>query len=106
VQVFSPEASGTAYYPVLSWDISGWFSQSLDNKPFVAVDQNDNVYVTDPEGIRVLVFDSQGAFLYGWGDYNLDAEGFSLPMGVAIDANGGVWVSDAGASRLVYFRLP
>ena len=106
VQVFSPDASGTAYYPALSWDISGWFSQSLDNKPFVAVDQNDNVYVTDPEGIRVLVFDAQGTFQYGWGDYNLDAEGFSLPMGVAIDAAGGVWVSDAGASRLVYFRLP
>ena len=60
IQVFSPDVSGTAYYSILSWDVSGWFSQSLDNKPFLAVDQNSNVYITDPEGIRVLVFDSQG----------------------------------------------
>jgi len=106
VQVFTPDASGIYFYPTASWEISGWFSQSLENKPFVAVDKNGNVYVTDPEGIRVLVFDSQGIFLYGWGDYNLDAEGFSLPMGLAIDAEGGVWVSDAGANRVVYFRLP
>lgn len=106
VQVFAADASGLYYYPILSWDVSGWFSQSLDNKPYLAVDASGRVYVTDPEGIRVLVFDAQGGFLYGWGDYNLDTDGFSLPVGIAVDAQGGVWVSDAGANRLVYFRLP
>lgn len=106
VQIFSPDSSNTYYYPTASWEISGWYSQSLDNKPYLAVDANDNIYVSDPEGIRVLVFDGQGKFLYGWGDYNLDTEGFSLPVGLAVDQQGGVWVSDAGANRLVYFRLP
>jgi DNA-binding beta-propeller fold protein YncE len=106
VQVFTPDDSGLYYYPTSSWEISGWYSQSLENKPFLALDSSGNVYVSDPEGIRVLVFDSQGVFLYGWGDYNLDVEGFSLPIGLTVDADGGVWVSDAGANRVVYFRLP
>jgi DNA-binding beta-propeller fold protein YncE len=106
VQVFTPDASGLYYYPTSSWEISGWYSQSLENKPFLALDSSGNVYISDPEGIRVLVFDPQGIFLYGWGDYNLDVEGFSLPIGLAVDADGGVWVSDAGANRVVYFRLP
>jgi DNA-binding beta-propeller fold protein YncE len=106
VQVFSPDASGLYFYPVSSWDITGWYSQSLDNKPFLAVDKNDNVYVTDPEGLRVLVFNAQGTFLYGWGDYNQGSDGFAMPMGLAIDPEGGVWVSDSGANRLVYFQIP
>jgi DNA-binding beta-propeller fold protein YncE len=106
VQVFTPDDSGLYYYPTSSWEISGWYSQSLENKPFLALDSSGNVYISDPEGIRVLVFDPQGVFLYGWGDYNLDVEGFSLPIGLAVDADGGVWVSDAGANRVVYFRLP
>ena len=36
-------------YTIRQWDVSAWYGQSLDNKPFIAVDQNGYVYTTDPE---------------------------------------------------------
>ena len=106
IQVFTPDASGLIFTPTRSWEVYGWFSNSLENKPYLAVDKQGNVFVTDPEGIRVLMFDMTGKFITGWGDYASDAEGFSLPVGVAVDAQGGIWVTDAGANRLVYYKIP
>lgn len=106
MQVLSPDPSGTVFTPTASWDINGWTGQSLDNKPFVAVDANQNVFVTDPEGYRVLEFDSQGKFLRTWGDYSAGTDGIGLASGIAIDPQGGVWVSDAGNSRLLRFVPP
>ena len=34
-------------------DVSGWENQSTENKPFLAVDDSGNVFVTDPAGFRV-----------------------------------------------------
>jgi DNA-binding beta-propeller fold protein YncE len=106
MQVFSPDATGTVYTPLTSWNINGWNGQSLDNKPFVAVDDNQNVFVTDPEGYRVLEFNSQGTFLRTWGDYSTGTDGIGLASGIAIDSDGAVWVSDAGNNRLLRFILP
>jgi DNA-binding beta-propeller fold protein YncE len=106
VQVLSPDAGGTSFFPVTSWDIDGWFGESLENKPFIAVDGEGRVYVTDPEGYRVLVFDSQGQFLRTWGDFGSGLNAFGLASGIAVDRQGGVWVSDAGNHRLMHFTPP
>jgi uncharacterized protein (TIGR03663 family) len=107
VQVFQPDASGKNYTPLRNWEVSGWFGQSLDNKPFIAVDQNTgNVFVTDPEGYRVLEFDPNGAFVRGWGDYSTGPDGFGLAAGVAVDAQGKVWVTDAANMRVLRFTMP
>jgi predicted membrane-bound mannosyltransferase/DNA-binding beta-propeller fold protein YncE len=106
IQLLSPDASGTSFFPVTSWDIDGWFGESLENKPFIAVDAAGQVYVTDPEGYRVLVFDGQGQFLRTWGDFSSGPDGFGLASGIAVDPQGGVWVSDAGNNRLMHFVPP
>ena len=106
VQVFAPDATGTAYTPLTSWDINGWVGQSLDNKPFIAVDANDNVYITDPEGFRVLEFDKTGKFLRGWDNTANNGAGLALPSGISIDSSGHVWVSDAGNNDLLRFTIP
>lgn len=105
VQSILPSADGT-YLPLTSWDIAGWYGTSLDNKPFLAVDSLGNVYTTDPEGYRILEFDSQGNFIRYLGDYSTEADGFGLPASIAIDAQDGVWVTDAGNHRLMHFTLP
>jgi predicted membrane-bound mannosyltransferase/sugar lactone lactonase YvrE len=106
VQVFQPDATGTAFTPLRQWDISGWFGQSLDNKPFIAVDATGNVYVTDPESGRVLQFNSEGVFQRGWSDLLGDIPALLMPDGLAVDAQGGLWVTDASGNRLVHFNLP
>ena len=104
MQVFIPNADKTSYFASTAWNVNGWFGQSLENKPFMATDQNGNVYLTDPEGYRILVFQPDGTFLRGWGDYSPDSDGFGLPAAIAIDPNNnGIWVSDAGNNRILHF---
>jgi predicted membrane-bound mannosyltransferase/DNA-binding beta-propeller fold protein YncE len=106
VQVLAPDATGMTFTPLTSWDISGWFGQSLDNKPYIAVDNQDHVFVTDPEATRVLEFDNKGQFIRAWGQPGTGADGFGLAAGVAADSQGRVWVTDAGNSRVMRFVLP
>jgi DNA-binding beta-propeller fold protein YncE len=105
VQVFAAEPGTTNFTPLTTWEVYGWFGQSLDNKPYIAVDSANNVYVTDPEGPRVLKFDLNGKFLAAWGDYAVDAGSGTLYSGVAVDAERGVlWITDANGGRVL--RMP
>jgi DNA-binding beta-propeller fold protein YncE len=106
IQVFQPDANGTAYIPLRTWEVNGWFGQSLDNKPFIAVDLDGNVIVTDPDGGRVLEFNAEGTFERGWSELIGDVVSLIMPAGVAVDRDGGLWVSDASSNRLLHFNLP
>jgi DNA-binding beta-propeller fold protein YncE len=105
IQSFLPLGDGT-YQPYQSWDVSAWYGQSLDNKPYLAVDDQGHVFATDPEGYRVLEFTDTGDIVQFWGDYSQGLDGFGLVGSVAVDPLGGVWVSDAGNHRLMHFILP
>jgi len=106
VQVFTPDASFINFTAKTSWEISGWYGESLENKPFIATDSKQNVFVTDPEAYRVLEFNSAGQFIRTWGEYAIDTEGFGLTSGIAVDAQDRVWVSDPGNQRLLRFTMP
>ncbi len=103
IQQFSYAAATNTYNFVRQWPISAWFGQSIDNKPFMALDAKGRLYVTDPEGYRVLVFDSQGKFLTTWGDFGTDNASLGLAAALAIDANGNITVTDAGNHRVLQF---
>lgn len=106
IQVFQPDSSGIVFQPVKSWEVSAWFGQSLDNKPYIAVEPNGNILITDPDAYRVLEFTSDGNFVQGWGDYSAEPDGFGLAAAPAVDQEGRVWISDAGNHRLLRFVLP
>jgi len=106
VQAFMPSDDGMFYFPALQWDVNGWFGQSLDNKPFIAVGANENVFITDPEGYRIVEFTSEGQFVRTWGDFGNGPEEIGLAAGVAVDQLGFVWVTDAGNNRILRYRLP
>ena len=106
VQAFSPSEDGTFYFPTLQWDVNGWFGQSLDNKPFIAVGANDHVFVTDPDGYRVIEFTSAGQFVRTWGDFGNGPEEIGLASGIMVDKLGFVWVTDAGNNRILKYHLP
>jgi predicted membrane-bound mannosyltransferase/DNA-binding beta-propeller fold protein YncE len=105
IQVMTPDSSGT-YKPLTNWEIVAWYGQSLDNKPFLAVDDNSNLYTTDPEGYRILHFTTSGTFVNYFGDYGTSANEFNLPTGIIADGKGGVWIADASNNRIMHFSLP
>lgn len=106
IQTFIPSQDGMVFLPSMQWDVNAWFGQSLDNKPFITVDANGNVFVNDPEGFRILQFTSDGQFIRTWGDYGVGSDEIGLASGVAVDPLGNVWVTDAGNNRIMKFSLP
>lgn len=104
IQVFLPGPDNT-YSPYLQWDVVGWYGQSLDNKPYLAADQQGNIFAVDPEGYRVLQFTSQGQFVRYWGDYGAEPDGLDIPGAVAAGPSG-VWVTDVNNNRVLHFTLP
>jgi sugar lactone lactonase YvrE len=95
VQAFKPDSNTGEYLFAQQWPVVGWYGQSLDNKPYLAVDAQGRVYATDPEGYRVLVFNTDGQCLATWGDFGADNTAFALASGIAVDAQGNVYVTDA-----------
>jgi len=104
VQVFSKNPGGQGYSSTATWDVNAWFGQSMENKPFIAVDGQKNVYISDPEGCRIIKYSTDGNPLGVWGDCGYTEYQFTSPVGLAVDGEGGLWVSDAGENnRLLYF---
>jgi hypothetical protein len=69
------------------------------------VDNNGNVYATDPEGYRVLHFSSTGSFINYFGNFGVGLDGVNLPTGIVIDGKGGLWVADTGNGRVLHYTL-
>lgn len=105
VQSFMPDETGLNYFQLRAWEIFGWYGQSLDNKPFLAV-SNGSVFVTDPEGYRIIQFSSEGELVRTWGDYGYGNENFGIAAAVTVAPDGSVWVTDAGNQRVMKFVLP
>ena len=105
VQSFMPDEVGLNYFPLNEWEIIGWYGQSLDNKPFIAVG-NGSVFVTDPEGYRVIQFTPEGELIRTWGDFGYGDQNFGIAAAVAVAPDGSVWVTDAGNQRVMKFVLP
>jgi len=106
VQSFLPSQDGMIFMPLAQWDVNAWFGQSLENKPFIAVGGNNHVFITDPEGYRVIEFTSDGQFVRTWGDFGTGESEIGLPSGVDVDDLGNVWVTDAGNNRILKYNLP
>jgi predicted membrane-bound mannosyltransferase/DNA-binding beta-propeller fold protein YncE len=106
VQIMLPQ-DGELFYPNnITWDVDAWYSESLENKPFLAIDIDKNTYVTDPVMGRVLVFDSNGVFLRAFGGFGAGPSEIGIAGGIAIDTEGNIWISDALNNRLMRFTLP
>ncbi len=99
LQQFTPDL-----FALNEWPVDAWDSQSIDNKPYAAVDSAGNVYVTDPEGYRVLIFSADGEYLGRFGHFDTGTGGFGLPNGIAIDGDDYVYVVDATNNRVLKFE--
>ncbi len=107
IQTFIPVETEEqlSFIPAKQWDVYGWFGQSLDNKPFIAVNNALHVFITDPDGYRIMEFDPNGGLVRAWDDLETQ-NSLGLPAGIAIDNEGHVWVTDSTNSRLRRYTLP
>jgi len=105
IQVMIPEGDSLNYPTNITWDVEAWFGDSLDNKPFLAVDEDYNTYVGDPIMGRILAFDEQGTFFAAWGGFGSGPSEIGIVSGLAVDPQGRIWAADARNDRLMMFDL-
>lgn len=106
IQTFMPSPDGLTFTPLRQWDVAAWYGQSLENKPFIAVDNRGHVFITDPEGFRVIEYTTDGQLIQTWGDYGDTPTTIGIAAGIAVNSTGEVWVTDAGNNRVMRFTLP
>ena len=106
IQAFVSNETGDFYVPTIQWDVNAWSGQSLDNKPFIEVDANEHVFITEPEGYRIIEFTANGEFVRTWGDFGSGPEEIGLAAGITVDQQGFIWVTDAGNNRILRYKLP
>ena len=104
VQVFQPSTDGLSFMGLKDWELDAWFSSSIENKPYLALDKNDNVYITDPDLGRVIVFDKNGTFKVLWGGFD-NSYLMGVITGIAVADDGSIWVTDASNNVILQFQL-
>ncbi|MCA9927301.1 MAG: hypothetical protein KC419_02440, partial [Anaerolineales bacterium] len=85
------------------WQVNAWSGNSINNKPYIASDRDGRIYVTDPEGYRVIIFNAQGEYLARFGTFGTDMNAFGLPNGIFIDGDDNIYIADAGNNRVLKF---
>ncbi|XP_042167169.1 tripartite motif-containing protein 3-like [Oncorhynchus tshawytscha] len=70
---------------------------------FVAVNNKNEIIVTDFHNHSVKVYSADGEFLFKFGSHGEGNGQFNAPTGVAVDTNGNVIVADWGNSRIQVF---
>ncbi|XP_077402436.1 tripartite motif-containing protein 3-like isoform X3 [Vanacampus margaritifer] len=78
-------------------------SASVFSPHFVAVDNKNQIVVTDFHNHSVKVYSADGEFLFKFGSHGEGNGQFNAPTGVAVDANGDIIVADWGNSRIQVF---
>jgi tripartite motif-containing protein 71 len=98
VQKLDPSGKYLAQFPVVGWD-----SESVVEKPYLAVDGDGNIYFTDPEDAHVVKMAPGGQVLAVWGKQGVDRGSMNLPTGIAVASNGDVWIADSLNNRVLKF---
>lgn len=95
IQVFTQQGQF-----VREWLVDAWFVQS-NERPYLYVDDIANVYMSDPDASRVVVFNAFGEYLYTIGDF----ESVGLVAGLVMDEQGNLYVTDALEGSIVQYDL-
>ncbi|MDK2982308.1 MAG: hypothetical protein PWQ55_2655 [Chloroflexota bacterium] len=103
VQVFQPSEDGLSYTQVSAFDVDAWYGTGIDNKPYIAISPEDTIWISDPDGNRVLEFSMEGLFLQGWEGLSTTPDVVSRPYGLTFDAQGNLLVSDTVSNMVLRF---
>jgi 4-amino-4-deoxy-L-arabinose transferase-like glycosyltransferase/sugar lactone lactonase YvrE len=82
------------------WGIS--VANSFDS-PHLAMGPGGELYITDPEQGRVIVYNLEGEPLEAWGERGTGDGQFGKPLGIAVDNKGNIYVTDPYNHRVQKF---
>ena len=100
---FTVEVKPRQYKPSLSFEGEGSSAGRFNGPWGVAVNESNEIAVTDRDNFRVQIFRSDGTYLRSFGKEG-DQEGeFIHPCGIAYLNNGNIVVADSGNNRLQIF---
>jgi predicted membrane-bound mannosyltransferase len=85
------------------WQVNAWSGNSINNKPYLAADRDGRIYLTDPEGYRIIIYNSVGTYLGRFGEFGTESDKFGLPTGIFIDGEDNIYIADAGNNRILKF---
>ena len=78
----------------LQWGESGTGSGEFIHPQHLAIDSENNIFVTDRDNSRVQKFDDQGNYIISWKLQSPEPEEFGNPSGIAV-SDGFVFVADS-----------
>ena len=100
---FTVQVKPRKYKPVLSFGGEG-SSAGMFNRPCgVAVNEHNEIAVTDFDNNRVQIFSSDGTYLRSFGRRGSHGGEFNYPSGIAYLNNGNIVVADSRNNRLQIF---
>lgn len=92
--------------PLISaWGTVGNNVEQLAAPKQIALDNVGNVYVTDQDNHKVLVFNRQGNLIRTIGTFGSTDGQFNQPYGVATDSQNAVYISEIGNHRISKFDV-
>ena len=102
---FTVQVKPRQYEPVLSFGRKGssWSSGKFDGPWGVAVNERNEIAVTDNSNTRVQIFSCNGKFIRSFGKKGVKKGEFKDPRGIAYLNNGNIVVADGDNNRLQIF---
>ena len=98
-------ARAKCFRPLLSFGGFGESVGKLGTPWGVAVNDLDEIAVTELSNNRVSVFSSDGTHLRSFGKYGKNNGELTYPRGIAFDKHGNIIVADAGNHRIQVFSM-
>ena len=106
VQVFDISGETVLPAPVYAFEVFAWYSQSMDNKPYLTFTPKGNLLFSDPEAGLVWEYSVSGELIRSFNGAGGGIDMLSMPVGLATDRDGAVWLVDALGNRVNRFILP
>ncbi|KAM9170723.1 tripartite motif-containing protein 3 isoform 4-T5 [Pangshura tecta] len=104
VSIFSPEGKFKSNGKLVTkFGGRGTAERQFAGPHFVAVNNKNEIVVTDFHNHSVKVYSADGEFLFKFGSHGEGNGQFNAPTGVAVDSNGNIIVADWGNSRIQVF---
>ena len=100
---FTVQVKPRQYKPVLSFGGKGSSAEMFDGPWGVAVNEHNEIAVTECHNNRVQIFSGYGTYLRSFGSEGDEQAQFNMPSGIAYLNNGNIVVADSFNDRLQIF---